>query len=275
MLDAYWASKILVGTWRSGDPAAVTAFHSVRMIWLLSRSVCGNCPAVLHLWGLAVCRCVHAGKRREPETRDANGCCDSPLFLFCWCVTGKRRKKSRTASSGAFLSASCCSTAVSSLWLLIFLLYCLMLPALSVILMLDAGRFEQRHTLSIPAHLHLPELEFFRLFHWCSHDLGQGQGHGIPHTGLCFHVLTEAPDCEWGVYGLHSCSSAHWCEKWPLFWASTSCGICFLPGKKRSGRQWWFHSTQAQCLPVSALVTVGCGWTSLCLMPREDLRVHR
>lgn len=176
MVDAYWASKILVGTWRSGDPAVLTAFHSARTIWLLSRSVCGNCPAVLHLWGLAVCRCVHAGKGREPETRDTNGCCDSPLFLFCWCVTGKLRRKSSTASSGAFLSTFCCSTAVSSLWLLIFLLYCLMLPALSVILMLDAGKFEQRHALSIPAHLHLPELEFFRQFHWCSPWLGARSG---------------------------------------------------------------------------------------------------
>lgn len=62
--------------------------------------------------------------------------------------------------------------------------------------------------------------------------LGQVRVPGMPHSGLCFHVLTGAPDCGWGGCGLYSCSAPHCFERWPLFWASTSCGICSLPGKK-------------------------------------------
>lgn len=123
--------------------------------------------APLCYWGLAVCR-----EGCEPETSDTDGCCARAQFLFCCCVTGKLRGKSSPASSGAFPTTSC-STAVSCLWLLIFFTAwpgccphagCLM-EARAV-----------KHTLSIPAHVHLPEFTFFNQFLQCSHDLEQGLG---------------------------------------------------------------------------------------------------
>lgn len=147
MLEAYRASKRLVEMQRSGDGVAVTAFHSARMLRLLSRSVCGNRPAVLHPQGLPVRRCARTGKGCGPKTRDTNGCCDIPLFLFWWWVTGKLKRKKiwQYCWQWGLPSTSFCKTTVSCLWLLNFLLAGLMLPAPSVFLMPDAsGRLKQR-----------------------------------------------------------------------------------------------------------------------------------
>lgn len=80
-----------------------------------SQGLCVAAAPLCYTSGAWLC----AGKGCGMETRDTNGCCDSPLFLFCWCVTGKLGRKSSTASSGDSPSTSC-STLVSCLWLLIF-----------------------------------------------------------------------------------------------------------------------------------------------------------
>lgn len=153
------------------------------------------------MWELLCCvtalgpGCVQVCLCREGMwARETNGCCDTPLFLFCSCVTGKLGRRSSAASSGASPSTSC-STAVSCLWLLIFFtgwpnVVC-------------PGRFPpagylreaqaKRHTLSIPAHLHLPELGFFSQFFQCSHDLGRGLGAGYASQQSLFPCPDRIP----------------------------------------------------------------------------------
>lgn len=126
--------------------------------------------------------------------RDTNGCCGSPLFLFCWCVTGRLGRKRSVASSGASPSTSC-SAAVSCLWLLIF--FTRWPNAACPECCPHAGCLREarakRHTLSVPARLDFTELTFFSQFFWCFHDLGQGLGPGYASQWSLFPCPARSP----------------------------------------------------------------------------------
>lgn len=131
---------------RSRDPVPITTFHSVRTVWLFSRSACGNCPAVLYLWVLAVCRCVCAGKGPEILLGAVIVVC----FYSVDVLQANSEERAVLPAVGLSLLPvlQLLSVACGCCFFFFFLLDGLMWPALSIVLMQDAsGKLEPRSTL--------------------------------------------------------------------------------------------------------------------------------
>lgn len=130
------------------------------------------CPTVLPLWGLAVCR-------EGTWARDQQCCwvlCSSSVSLLWMCYRQTRRKEQHCQQWGFphYFLFNCCQLLVAAdfftAWPHAACPGCC--PHSGCLTEARA----MKHTLSIPAHLHLPELAFFSQFLQCSHDLEQGLG---------------------------------------------------------------------------------------------------